>query len=66
MLALWEKFQQVLERRDAFEKIFISEDRGIETACKATAPKSFWIKYYIPSSWHSTMKKVFHLLVDKK
>jgi len=53
-------------RRDAFEKIFITENKSLEAACKATAPKSFWVKYYVPSSWHTTMKKLLHMIVDKK
>lgn len=55
-----------LIRRAAFEKIFITGNKDIESACKATAPKSFWIKYYVPSSLHTAMKKIFHLIVDKK
>lgn len=52
-------------RRDRFEKIFITENKGIEAACKATASKGFWVKYYVPSSWHTAMKKVFHFFKDK-
>ena len=36
------------------------------SACKTPAPKSFWVKYYVPTSFHTFMKKFFHTLVDKK
>ena len=55
-----------LAKRDAFEKIFITENKGLKAACTATAPKSFWVKYYIPTGFHTSMKKVFHMLIDKK
>ena len=51
-------------KRETFGRIFIS--KGLAKACKATAPLSFWIKYFVPSSFHSTMKKVYHAIIDKK
>lgn len=53
-------------KREVFERVFIEETKGLEAACKATAPLSFWIKYYVPSSFHATMKKLFHAIIDKK
>lgn len=53
-------------KREVFERVFIEEAKGLEAACKATAPLSFWIKYYVPSSFHATMKKLFHAIIDKK
>lgn len=55
--------EQLEVKRDEFGRLFESE--GLEKACKATAPLSFWIKYYVPSSFHSTMKKIYHMIVDK-
>ena len=58
---------EVLEaKREVFERIFIEEGKGLKAACKATAPLSFWVKYYVPSSFHATMKKLFHAIIDKK
>lgn len=51
-------------RRETFGHVFTHE--GLEKACKATAPVSFWIKYYVPSSFHSSMKKIFHFFIDKR
>lgn len=56
----------LLKRREKFAHIFIDQEMGLKEACKATAPKSFWVKYFVPSSFHSFMKKIFHALVDKK
>ncbi len=53
-------------KREVFERVFIKEGKGLEAACKATAPLSFWVKYYVPSSLHATMKKLYHKLIDKK
>lgn len=53
-------------RREAFGRIFIEEEKGLKAACKATAPSGFWIKYYVPSSLHSIMKKLYHAIIDKK
>lgn len=53
------------EKREVFGKIFISENKGLAAACKKTAPWSFWIKYYVPSSLHMIMKKIYHKFVDK-
>lgn len=51
-------------KREIFANEFIC--KNLEEACKRTAPLSFWIKYYIPSSFHSTLKKIYHLIIDKK
>lgn len=56
----------VLEhKRETFARFFIEENKGLVAACKATASKSFWVKYYVPTSFHSTMKKVFHFFKDR-
>ena len=52
------------DKREEFGRIFIN--KGLEKACRMTAPLSFWIKYFVPSSFHSTMKKVYHAIIDKK
>lgn len=56
----------LLRRRERFAHVFIDQEKGLESACKTTAPKSFWVKYYVPTSFHTFMKKFFHTLVDKK
>ena len=56
----------LLKRRERFECVFIDQEKGLEAACKATASKGFWVKYYVPTSFHAFMKKIFHALVDKK
>lgn len=53
-------------RREKFGRIYIEEGKGLEAACKATAPLGFWIKHYVPSSLHSMMKKLYHAIIDKK
>lgn len=57
---------ELLNRRERFAHVFVEEGRGLESAVQYTAPKSFWVKYYVPSSFHSFMKKVFHSIIDKK
>ena len=57
--------EDLLKRREHFARIFIDQEKGLAVACKATAPMSFWVKYYVPTSFHTFMKKVFHFLVDK-
>lgn len=57
----------VLEKnRNLFEDWYINHDSGLVRACRKTANWGFWIKYYVPSSFHSFMKKVFHSIIDKK
>lgn len=58
--------ENLLERRERFARVFVNQEKGLEMACRATAPKSFWVKYYVPTSFHSFMKKIYHSLVDKK
>lgn len=58
--------ENLLKRRNRFAYVFIDQDKGLEAACRATAPKSFWVKYYVPTSFHTFIKKMFHLFVDKK
>lgn len=53
------------KKREKFARIFIEEDKGLVAACKATASKSFWVKYYVPTNFHSLMKKVYHFFKDK-
>lgn len=53
------------EKRNIFSQIYISENGGLVKACKKTASLSFWIKYYVPSSLHTIMKKIYHKFVDK-
>ena len=57
--------EDLLKRREHFARIFIDQEKGLAVACKATAPMSFWVKYYVPTPFHTFMKKVFHFLVDK-
>lgn len=52
--------------REQFERLYIDQDKGLVAACKSTAPKSFWIKYYVPTQFHVFMKKIFHMIVDRK
>lgn len=56
----------LLKRRGRFAQVFIEQEKGLAEACKATAPKSFWFKYYVPTSCHSFLKKIFHTIADKK
>lgn len=58
--------ESLLKRRERFARVFVDQEKGLETACKDTAPKSFWVKYYTPTSLHIFMKKVFHAIIDKK
>ena len=58
--------ETLLKRRDKFANIFIDQKKGLKVACKATAPMSFWLKHYVPISFHSFLKKIFHIFVDKK
>ena len=53
------------DKRNKFAKIFIDENKGLSLACIKTAPWSFWVKYFVPSSYHTFMKKIFHLFIDK-
>lgn len=56
----------LIKRRDLFEKVYITEGRNLKEACRATAPKSFWIKFYVPIVLQTSMKKLFHMIIDKK
>lgn len=56
----------LLKRRNVFEDVYITNVKGLIAACKATAPKSFWIKYYVPTKYHVFLKKIFHMIVDRK
>ena len=57
----------VLEKkRNLFEDWYINHNSGLVKACRKTANLGFWIKYYVPSSFHSFLKKVFHSIIDKK
>ena len=58
--------ENLLKRRERFAHVFINQEMGLEAACKATAPKSFWVKYYVPTSFRTFMKKLLHELIDKK
>ena len=51
-------------KREIFAHEFLS--KGLKGACKATAPLSFWFKYYVPSSLHSRLKKIYHSVIDMK
>ena len=51
-------------KRNIFAHEFIYN--GLLKACKKTAPLSFWIKYYVPSSFHSALKRLYHSIIDKK
>lgn len=57
--------EALLIKRERFTQVFIDQGKGLAAACKDTAPKSFWVKYYVPTSFHTFMKKVFHFLIDK-
>lgn len=57
------KYQQLRER---FAKIYIEDGRGLVAACNATSSLSFWVKRLIPDSFHSTLKRIYHFVVDKK
>lgn len=52
--------------RNKFEKIYITEDRGLETACLRSASLGFWAKRLIPEGLHSTLKRIYHIIIDKK
>ena len=54
------------ERRRLFEEVYVKEDKGLKNASKKTAPWSFWVKYYVPSSFHTQLKKLLHAVIDKK
>lgn len=58
--------ENLLKRRERFAHVFVDQEKGLKAACKATAPMSFWVKYYVPTSFQTFMKKIFHALVDKK
>lgn len=57
--------EKAVNRRYKFEKYYISENKGLEIACRKTAPISFWIKYFIPTSFHTVLKKYIHSIIDK-
>lgn len=52
--------------RDKFAEVYIQQDKGLPAACRATASLSFWVKRYVPDSFHALLKKVYHNVVDKK
>lgn len=52
--------------RDKFARVYIDEGRGLVAACRSVASLSFWVKHYVPDSFHATMKKMYHLIKDKK
>lgn len=52
--------------RDKFARVYIDEERGLVAACRSVASLSFWVKHYVPDSFHATMKKMYHLIKDKK
>ena len=52
--------------RDKFAHVYIDEGRGLVAACRSVASIGFWVKHYVPDSFHATMKKIYHLIKDKK
>ena len=66
MSSYMNKPKRYKDLREKFAKVYIKEGRGLVAACKATASKSFWIKHYLPDVFHAFMKKIYHLLHDKK
>lgn len=52
--------------RDKFAKIYVDKEKGLVAACHSVASFSFWIKHYVPDSFHVTLKKIYHIIKDKK
>ena len=52
--------------RAKFEKIYIQQDKGLIAACRGTASIAFWVKHYVPDSYHATLKRISHFFKDKR
>lgn len=52
--------------RDKFAEEYIAKERGLVAACRSVASISFWVKHYVPDSFHVIMKKLYHQIKDKK
>lgn len=66
MSSYMNKPKRYQDLRDKFAEVYIKEGRGLVAACKATASTSFWVKHYVPDVFHAFMKKMYHILIDKK
>lgn len=60
------KPKRYLDLRDKFAEVYIKEGRGLIAACKVTSSPGFWIKHYVPDVFHAFLKKMYHLITDKK
>jgi coenzyme F420-reducing hydrogenase beta subunit len=56
-----EKYEQL---REKFAVEFFQH--GLIAACKKNATVGFWIKHFVPDVFHKKMKKMYHLIVDKR
>lgn len=52
--------------RDKFAKKYIDENGSLSSACWHTASFAFWVKHYVPDTFHSALKRMFHFFVDKR
>ncbi len=60
------KSQKFIDLRSKFAQIYIKEGKGLVTACHCTATISFWIKHYIPDEFHNFLKRIYHVIYDKR
>lgn len=64
MSSLKNKSQHYIELRERFAAVF--KEKGLVSACRATASWSFRIKRLMPKKIQPTLKKIYHKFVDKR
>lgn len=60
------KSKKYIDLRNKFAQIYIKERKGLISACCHTATISFWIKHYIPDEFHDFLKRIYHVICDKR
>ena len=58
------KSEKYVRLREKFSEVF--RKKGLVAACRATGTVSFWVKHFVPDSFHSGIKRVYHFIVDKR
>ncbi len=64
MSSLKNKSDKYWYRREKFSKVF--RKKGLIAACRAVGSIHFWSKRIIPERWHASVKKIYHILLDKR
>lgn len=65
MSSYMNKPQKYYDMREKFAHVYIDEQKGLVVACHSVATVGFWVKHYVPDSFHATLKKIYHLFIDK-